>query len=195
MITTVFIVNYYEYTISNTQAITKSYYYAGSTRVAMRDGGTLYFLLSDHLGSTSLTVEEDESTVYAEQRYSPWGSVRYTAGTMPTDFTYTGQRSETASFGLMYYGARWYDPLGRFTQADTDVPESQGIQAWDRFAYVNNNPIRYNDPTGHVLDAGCETVGCGSTKEDLKELYDYEPDPDPDEDQTDDNDDEDIEIT
>jgi len=39
----------------------------------MRDGGTLYFLLSDHLGSTSLTVEADEPTVYAEMRYSPWG--------------------------------------------------------------------------------------------------------------------------
>jgi hypothetical protein len=77
LITTVFIGNYFEYTISNTQAITKSYYYAGGTRVAMRDGGELYFLLSDHLGSTSLTVEDDETMVFAEQRYSPWGSAVY----------------------------------------------------------------------------------------------------------------------
>ncbi len=56
-----------------------------------------------------------------------------------------------SSFGLYYYGARWYDPaLGRFVQADTIVPEaSQGSQAWDRYAYVNNNPLRYTDPTGH----------------------------------------------
>jgi len=34
------------------------------------------------------------------------------------------------------------------------IPEqTQGIQAWDRYAYINNNPIRYDDPTGHCL--GC----------------------------------------
>ena len=50
--------------------------------------------------------------------------------------------------------ARWYDPsLGRFAQADSIVPVSQGTQAWDRYAYVNNNPIRYNDPTGHFIGA------------------------------------------
>jgi len=30
---------------------------------------------------------------------------------------------------------------------------SQGVQAWDRYAYTNNNPVRYNDPSGH--DVGC----------------------------------------
>jgi hypothetical protein len=48
--------------------------------------------------------------------------------------------------------ARWFDPsLGRFTSPDTIVPTStQGTQAWDRYAFVNNNPVRYNDPTGHM---------------------------------------------
>ncbi len=52
--TTYYIGNYYEYVNSST---TKKYYYAGSQRVAMRQGSsTLYFLLGDHLGSTSLTA-------------------------------------------------------------------------------------------------------------------------------------------
>ena len=57
----------------------------------------------------------------------------------------------TEGFGLMFYNARWYDPtLGRFAQADTIVPtQTQGTQAWDRYAYVNSNPITYFDPTGH----------------------------------------------
>jgi hypothetical protein len=37
--------------------------------------------------------------------------------------------------------------------------ESQGVQAWDRYAYVNNNPVRYNDPTGHCID-GITTLAC-----------------------------------
>jgi hypothetical protein len=28
------------------------------------------------------------------------------------------------------------------------------VQAYDRYGYVNNNPIRYNDPTGHMADDG-----------------------------------------
>ena len=46
------------------------------------------------------------------------------------------------------------DPsLGRFTSPDTLVPTgTQGTQAWDRYAFVNNNPVRYNDPTGHKVE-------------------------------------------
>jgi len=73
--------------------------------------------------------------------------VRYTSGTAPTTYRYTGQREE-ASFGLYYYNARWYDPaLGRFAQADSIVPG--GVQGLDRYAYVNNNPVNYTDPSGH----------------------------------------------
>jgi hypothetical protein len=28
---------------------------------------------------------------------------------------------------------------------------SQGVQAWDRYAYANNNPLKYNDPSGHFI--------------------------------------------
>jgi hypothetical protein len=55
----------------------------------------------------------------------------------------------------MFYKARWFDPaLGRFLQPDTIVPlASQGVMAHDRYAGMNNNPVRYNDPSGH--DVGC----------------------------------------
>ena len=80
--------------------------------------------------------------------YHPWGTTRYTNGTTPTDYGYTGQMKEG---DIYYYGARWYDPaIGRFMQADTIVPmASQGTQAFDRYAYVNNNPILYRDENGH----------------------------------------------
>jgi hypothetical protein len=61
------------------------------------------------------------------------------------------------------YGARWYDSLlGRWLQPDSIVPlESQGVQAWDRYAYVNNNPVRYNDPSGHWIESALDIISIG----------------------------------
>ncbi len=53
-VTTTYLGNYFEWTGSTSTMI--KYYYAGSTRVAMRQGSTLYWLLGDHLGSTSRVV-------------------------------------------------------------------------------------------------------------------------------------------
>ncbi len=41
--------------------------------------------------------------------------------------------------------------MGRFNQPDTIIPLSQGVQAWDRYAYTNNNPVKYTDPNGHEI--------------------------------------------
>jgi RHS repeat-associated protein len=67
----------------------------------------------------------------------------------------TKNKIDVSPIGLYFYGSRYFDPLlGRFVSPDTIIPEaSQGIQAWDRYAGMNNNPVRWNDPTGH--DVGC----------------------------------------
>jgi YD repeat-containing protein len=103
--TTYYIGNYYEKTNGG---VTK-YYYAGGQRVAMRSNGTLSYILSDHLGSTSLTTDGVSGAVTSELRYTAWGEVRYQAGVTPTNYTYTGQYDNTGDFGLMYYNARFYD--------------------------------------------------------------------------------------
>jgi len=75
--------------------------------------------------------------------------VRYQWGSLPTTYNYTGQRLD-GDTGLLYYGARYYDPaLMRFVQADTVVPEPGNPQALNRYAYVLNNPLKYTDPSGH----------------------------------------------
>ena len=146
-VTTAFIGNHTEWDVASS-SLTR-YYYAGSTRVAMRKNNTVYYLLSDHLGSTSLTTDENGQNP-VKQYYLPWGEVRYTSGGLQTKYTYTGQYSNVTDFGLMYYNARWYDPLlSRFSSADTIVPQPGNPLDWDRYSYVRNNPINYSDPSGH----------------------------------------------
>ena len=43
-------------------------------------------------------------------------------------------------------------------EPDTIVPGPGSPQSWDRYAYVNNNPVRYSDPSGNYFCEG-ETTG------------------------------------
>jgi RHS repeat-associated protein len=66
-----------------------------------------------------------------------------------TPYQYTGQRWEDA-IGLYFYQARWYDAARRrFIQPDSIVPEPGNPQDLNRYTYARNNPVKYNDPSGH----------------------------------------------
>jgi len=108
----------------------------------------VFYLLGDHLGSTSIVADSSGSKV-SDLRYRAFGETRFAWGTTPTDYRYTGQREESLS-GLYDYGARWYDATaGRFTQADSTIAMNANPQALDRYAYALNSPLKYTDPTGH----------------------------------------------
>ncbi len=88
---------------------------------------------------------------------------------MATEYQYTGQFNQ-AALGLYFYGARWYDSyLNRWTSPDTIIPDPYNTSDYDRYAYVRNNPIRYTDPTGHMVDDGCNTEGCNRDIRDIAE--------------------------
>jgi RHS repeat-associated protein len=113
----------------------------------MRQGNTLSYLLSDGLGSTTIALSSTGS-VTAVQLFAPYGSWRYSKGSMPTDYTFTGQRLDRET-GLLYYGARYYDPLsGRFTQADL---RQNNVVGMDPYAYVGENPETLVDPNGQMV--------------------------------------------
>jgi RHS repeat-associated protein len=152
--TTVYIGGYFEWTGS---ASTMKRYYIAGGKAAMRTGSDLSWLLTDHLGSTTVTV--NASLVRAGVlAYKAWGETRYIFGNTPTSSHYTDQREES-SIGLYYYGARWYDPtLCRWIQPDTIAPG--GVQGLDRYAYVINNPVKYIDPTGYNWRCGPDGIYC-----------------------------------
>jgi RHS repeat-associated protein len=91
-----------------------------------------------------------------------------------TDYTYTGQRVEMG-FGLYDYNARFYSArLGRFVSADTMVPEPSNSQAFNRYGYANNNPIRYKDPSGHEPCDDIPGFPCTSDMiKPLREMWNY----------------------
>ncbi len=58
---------------------------------------------------------------------------------------YTGHE-QLDEVGLIHMNGRGYDPkLGRFIQF------ADNTQSYNRYSYVLNNPLRYTDPSGHVI--------------------------------------------
>jgi RHS repeat-associated protein len=142
----------------------QKHYAAGSTIIAVRtvtaEADTLQWMISDQLGSTSTTANAD-GTWNSDIRYTAFGEIRLKSGVTASGYRYTGQLDMQGSIGLDYYVARFYDPqLARFAQADNIIPDPGKSVSFDRYAYVHNNPILYNDPTGHDKDCGIGDPGC-----------------------------------
>ena len=162
----------YEETNDGTATTTKKYYSIAGQNIAMDDGSGMKYLLTDHLGSM-VGVTDTTGDLISQQRYLPFGEIRQDIGSITqTDFGYiipseasgTGQRNLPET-GLMDYKARMYDPsLKRFIQPDSIVPGAGNPQSWNRYAYVKNSPVVYNDPSGHIPCNEMENGRCVKTQ-------------------------------
>lgn len=88
--------------------------------------------------------------------FDPWGRRLRDTGKVDTAVDpANGNRGFTGhehldEVGLVHMNGRVYDPLlGRFVSADSVVDGSNDLQAYNRYSYVFNNPMRFNDPSGH----------------------------------------------
>ena len=146
---------------NNANVTWRIYYPGGGLRIQTASTNNLSYLVQDHINSTAMTLN-NSGAVIGEIVYSAFGETRATYGTTQTKKLYTGQYEAEA--GLYFYNARWFDnELGMFVQADSIIPDSLDPQSWDRYSYVNNNPINYNDPSGNVFECGYTTdMHCGS---------------------------------
>jgi RHS repeat-associated protein len=125
-----------------------SYFFRDDERVAKQTSEGMEWYLSDHIGSTSLMVDENGLVVECTD-YFPYGQVR--SGGLEK-YGFTGQEND-ADTGLMYYGARYYSPeYSIFVQPDTMLPDPYNPQALNRYSYALNNPVKYTDPSGHFVD-------------------------------------------
>ena len=70
------------------------------------------------------------------------------ASAASNDIWFTSRRQD-AETGLVYMGARYYDPVaGRFISQDPKLFDEKNIHSFNRYAYANNNPYKYMDPDG-----------------------------------------------
>jgi RHS repeat-associated protein len=147
---TYYINKYYE--IENGTAT--SYFFRDDERIAKQTAGDMEWYLSDHLGSTSLMIDEDGLEVERTEYY-PYGQVR--SGGLEK-YGFTGQEND-AGTELMYYGARYYSPEYRiFVQPDTMLPDPYNPQYLNRYAYALNNPVKYTDPSGHYVESAIDVA-------------------------------------
>ena len=115
--------------------------------IALQENNKYYYYLKDHQGNNRVVVDEDENIVEVNHYY-PFGGVFEPTGDVQR-YKYNG-KEYIADGGLNWYdyGARHYDPaIGRFTTMD---PLAEKYYSTSLYAYCDNNPIKYVDPTGEM---------------------------------------------
>lgn len=147
------------YEVDHTGFITK-HILAGDERVAVKraDGQTLFYH-SDHLGGVNVITNQSGERVQLVE-YDPWGKVTRQEGSADLTHRFTGEDFDPET-GLLYFGGRYYDPtLARFTIPDPYIPRPSDPQAFNRYAYVRNNPVNRIDPSGYEDSADSDGAGC-----------------------------------
>jgi len=109
--------------------------------------GVRYFHVNN-TQSTLLQTNERGETVNAMD-YDPFGAAQLRSGNDDFRRKYTGL--ELDSTGLYYCQSRYYSPLlGSFLTPDSQLGAGEDRSgAFNRYAYVLNDPISFRDPSGH----------------------------------------------
>ena len=125
--------------------------------VLKSDGATQEYLYlhRDYLGSI-VAITNQAGSVVEKRLFDAWGEVLKVVdvqGTILTGFAlldrgYTGHE-HLQGVALIHMNGRLYDAkLHRFLQPDNFVQDPYNTQNYNRYGYVMNNPLKYNDPTG-----------------------------------------------
>jgi RHS repeat-associated protein len=116
---------------------------------------TVHFY-NDIAGSPQMAVDADSGQVLWKETYKPYGerinsSPASATGRGKNELYFHGKQVESLEGGvkLQYFGARYYDPsIGRFMGVDPLGFDEKNVHSFNRFAFANNNPYKYHDPTG-----------------------------------------------
>jgi RHS repeat-associated protein len=118
----------------------------------------LYYVTEDHLGSTATIIDQTGALVVSEKFAAPgWNeNTAQQEATMATvtRHEYTGQEGlDNAGLWLVNLNGRLYNPSGMMMfSPDPIISDLTDTRSYNRYAYVNYNPLRYIDPTGFYLE-------------------------------------------
>lgn len=126
---------------------TRYYGFNGQT-VAVRTGpgyGDVTTLVSDPHGTAQVAVDNADNQL-TRRYFDPYGAPLTSGADWDGDHGFLDK--PTDGTGLTQVGARYYDPTtGRFISVDP-VMDLADPQQWQGYAYANNNPVTYSDPSG-----------------------------------------------
>jgi RHS repeat-associated protein len=107
------------------------------------------YIHQDHLGN-NIAVTDQEGKVVWNADYEPFGD-SFNELNENNNYKYNNKEVDVST-GLLYYGARYYDAdIGRFTTPDPVSGSITAPQSLNRYVYVQNNPMKYVDPSGNVV--------------------------------------------
>ena len=140
----------------------KTDYIGKFVRIKTENGtDTPTYLHMDHLGSAQTGTSQNGTVAWREQ-YMPFGETMTNPLGNADLAGYTGHIKDSAT-GLNYMQARYYDPLiGRFLSIDPINFTPDMPFMFNRYTYVNNDPVNATDPTGMVLKYELRNGGSGA---------------------------------
>lgn len=121
--------------------------------------GTITYFHNDLLGSPIAATNASGQVIWRES-YRPYGErLTNDANDSANNVWFTSRRQD-AETGLVYMGARYYEPVvGRFMGVDPKLPDEANPHSFNRYAYANNNPLKYTDPDGREPSGDMVTRG------------------------------------
>lgn len=128
------------------------------------DQSAVQYLLKDHLGSMDV-ITDHFGNVTEAMSFDAWGArrnaLRWTAVDIAQRLSFNTAKTTTRGFtghemldevGLVHMNGRIYDArIGRFVQADPFVQFKDMPQSYNRYSYVLNNPLTFDDPSGFLI--------------------------------------------
>ncbi|WP_410493579.1 RHS repeat-associated core domain-containing protein [Chryseobacterium sp. JV274] len=131
------------------------------------NSGSYKFLHKDYIGSI-LAISDEAGNKLEQRHFDAWGNFTHLQignGAIITDKNIIDNTSlllergytsheHFAEVGIIHMNGRLYDPLlRRFLNADENIQDIFNTQNYNKYGYVFNNPLMFNDPSGEFVFA------------------------------------------